>query len=595
MAQQDVIRKLAAILVADVVGYSRLMEADEEATIRTLESYRLVVDGLVENHRGRVFGSAGDSVIAEFASPVEAVGCAADIQRELEQRNADLPEDRRMQFRIGVNLGDVVVKGDNLLGDGVNVAARLQALAEPGGICLSGTVFDQVDGKLDLTFDDLGEQEVKNIAKPVRVYRVGIDKTGSTADARTSKTLPLPDKPSIAVLPFTNMSGDPEQEYFSDGITEDIITELSRFRSLFVIARNSSFHYKGQSPKVQAVGCELGVQYVVEGSVRKAGNRVRVTAQFVKAETGNHLWAERYDRDLDDVFAVQDEITRAIVGALAIRLEDEGADIARRKLPEHMRAYDWWLRGKKCLDLATLEATEEAHSLFSKAVEIEPDYARGYAGLAEATYSRAFFPPLPKAFEEILDDALVQAERAVLLDDTDSRPHFILGWACMFRREFDRARRHFDLSASLNPNDADAIMQRAGALALLGEADTALDQVQSAIRLNPHHPGWYLEFVCLVNFAARRYEVVVATAATGPDTFPSSPAWRAAASAYLGRAEDARRHGQALVAGLQPLWDWPSDTRLEDYAEYLCQVIPFRKTEDADHLLEGLRRAGSAG
>ncbi len=587
-------RRLAAILAADVVGYSRLVGADEEGTLRMLSAYRQVIDGLVAEHSGRIFGTAGDSVIAEFASPVEAVRCAAELQQELGNRNADVPEDQRMEFRIGVNLGDVVVDGENLLGDGVNIAARLETLAGPGSICISGTVFDQVDGKLDLTFDDLGVQEVKNIAKPVRVYSVGIERPGSAAEARASKPLPLPDKPSIAVLPFVNMSGDPEQEYFSDGITEDIITELSRFRSLFVIARNSSFAFKDRSVNVGEIGEKLGVAYVVEGSVRKVGNRVRITAQLVEAVASNHIWAEKYDRELGDVFAVQDDVVRAIVGTLAIRLEDEEVDTARRKMPEHMRAYDWWLRGKKCLDLATLEATEEAHSLFGKAVEIEPDYARGYAGLAEATYSRAFFPPLPKPFEELVDDALVQAERAVLLDDTDSRPHVILGWACMFRREFDRARRHFDLSGSLNPNDADAIMQRACALALLGEANTAVDQAQSAIRLNPHHPGWYLEYVCMVNFVARRYETVLATAAMGPDTYPSSPAYRAAASAYLGRAEDARHHGQALVASLQPLWDWPSDAGLLDHAEYLCQVIPFRKTEDADHLLEGLRRVDQA-
>ncbi len=586
-------RRLAAILAADVVGYSRLMEADEEATLTTLNAYRVVIDGLIVDHRGRVFGSAGDSVIAEFASPVEAVRCAIAIQTEIEGRGADLPEDRRMRLRIGVNLGDVMAEGDNLFGDGVNVAARLEEIAEPGDVCISAKVHDEVAGKTDGVFIDAGEHRVKNITAPIRVWR-----WSEVSDAgelhRSAEALALPGKPSVAVLPFTNMSGDTEQEYFSDGITEDIITELSRFRSLFVIAWHSSFAFKDQAVNVGEVGEKLGVAYVVEGSVRKAGNRVRITAQLVEAATGNHIWAERYDRDLEDVFAVQDDVVRAIVGTLAVRLEDEEVDTARRKMPEHMRAYDWWLRGKKCLDLATLEATEEAHSLFGKAVEIEPDYARGYAGLAEATYSRAFFPPLPKPFEEMVEDALVQAERAVLLDDTDSRPHVILGWACMFRRDFDRARRHFDLSGSLNPNDADAIMQRACALALLGDANTGVDQAQSAIRLNPHHPGWYLEYVCMVNFFARRYETVLATAAMGPDTFPSSPAYRAAASAYLGRAEDARHHGEALVASLQPLWDWPSGAGLLDYAEYLCQVIPFRNTEDADHLLEGLRRANQA-
>jgi len=584
-------RRLAAILAADVVGYSRLMEKDEAGTLAALKCHRAeVVDPLIAEHGGRIVKLMGDGALVEFASVVDAVACAVAVQEDMAERNAAADEDKRIVLRIGINLGDVVVEGDDIYGDGVNVAARLEALAEPGGIALSGYAHDQVEGKVEVSFEDTGEHELKNIARPIRVFRVNA-KHAPAGPAPASAPLPLPDKPSIAVLPFTNMSGDPEQEYFSDGITADLITELSRFRELFVIARNSSFHYKRQLPDRPDVGRELGIQYVVEGSVRKAGNRVRITAQLVEAASGTHLWAERYDRDLDDVFAVQDEVVRAIVGNLAIRLEDEQVEVARRKLPEDLRAYDWWLRGKRCLDLATPEATRDAHSLFGKAVEIDPDYARGYAGLAEATYSRAFYPPLPKPFGDMVEDALVPAERAVLLDDTDSRPHVILGWVCMFRREFDRARRHFDLSNSLNPNDADAIMQRACALALLGDTDAAVDQAQLAVRLNPYHPGWYLEFLCIVNFCARRYETVLATAALARDTYPSSPAYRAAASAYLGRVEEARQHGQALIARLQPLWDWPSNVSLSDYAEYLSQVLPFRRREDANHLLEGLQRA----
>ncbi|MDX1401500.1 MAG: adenylate/guanylate cyclase domain-containing protein, partial [Kiloniellales bacterium] len=290
-------RRLAAILAADVVGYSRLMGNDEEATLATLSAYREVIDGLVTNHRGRVFGSAGDSVIAEFTSPVEAVRCALEVQQELESRNADLAMDRRMQFRIGVNLGDVVSEGENLHGDGVNIAARLEELAEPGGVCLSGTVYDHLAGKLDLKLDDLGEIELKNIARPVRVWH------WAEGDKVQSKDVhpPLPDKPSIAVLPFTNMSGDPERDYFSDGITEDIITELSRFRDLFVIARNSSFSYKGKAVKVQEIAKDLGVRYLLEGGVRCADDRIRITAQLIDAETSHHIWAERYNRDLTDV------------------------------------------------------------------------------------------------------------------------------------------------------------------------------------------------------------------------------------------------------------------------------------------------------
>ena len=384
MAGQNVTRKLSAILSADVVGFSRLMEADENATIRMLDTYRLVIDELIENHRGRVFGSAGDSVIAEFASPVEAVGCAANIQRELEQRNADLPEDRRMQLRIGVNLGDVVVKGGDLLGDGVNVAARLQALADPGGIYLSGTVFDQVDGKLDLTFSDLGAQEVKNIAKPVRIYQVGLERPGSAAEARTSKTLPLPDKPSIAVLPFVNMSGDPEQEYFSDGITEDIITALSRFGSLAVVARNSSFRYKGLSPKVQDIGRELGVCYVLEGSVRKANERVRITAQLIDATTDNHVWADRYDGGLADIFELQDEITTSVVGAIHPGIFKAEMDRVKRKRVESFDAYDLYMRGWWSYFQLTKESVSEARELLTKAVELDSDFAAAHTASALA-------------------------------------------------------------------------------------------------------------------------------------------------------------------------------------------------------------------
>ncbi len=301
-------RRLAAILAADVVGYSRLVREDEEGTLRTLSAYREVIDGLVAEHRGRIFGSAGDSVIAEFASPVEAVRCAAEVQRKLGERNANLPGDRRMEFRIGVNLGDVVVEGDNLLGDGVNVAARLQELADPGGVCVSAIVFDQMEGKTNLAFADLGEQQVKNIAKPVRAYKVLVEPGAAavTVPGPQPRRSPVPDKPSIAVLPFVNMSADPEQEYFSDGITEDLITDLAKISGLFVASRNAVFRYKGEAVEPQRVSQELGVRYVLEGSVRKAGDRVRISAQLIDPPTGYHLWAERYDRDLTDIFALQD-------------------------------------------------------------------------------------------------------------------------------------------------------------------------------------------------------------------------------------------------------------------------------------------------
>ncbi len=310
-------RRLAAILAADVVGYSRLMGADEEATLATLNAYREIIDGLVTDHRGRVFGSAGDSVIAEFASPVEAVRCAVEIQQEVETYNADLPEDRRMHFRIGVNLGDVMAEGGNLFGDGVNVAARLEGLAKVGGVCVSGTVFDHARNKVGLEFEDLGERQVKNIDQPVRVYSITLEGEAAEGEAHSAATVGAfeperLEKPAIAVLPFENMSGDPEQEYFSDGLAEDIITALSHWRSFPVVARNSTFSFKGQQLRVEKIAEELGARYILEGSVRKAGKRLRITAQLIDAQTSHHVWAERFDRQLEDIFDIQDEITNRI-------------------------------------------------------------------------------------------------------------------------------------------------------------------------------------------------------------------------------------------------------------------------------------------
>ncbi|MFQ5954960.1 MAG: adenylate/guanylate cyclase domain-containing protein, partial [Kiloniellales bacterium] len=382
MALENTRRRLAAILSADVVGYSRLMGEDEAGTLAALKTHRKeIVDPKIAEHRGRVVKLMGDGMLVEFASAVEATQCAVEIQRAMAQRNAAVPKDRRVEFRIGINLGDIIVDGDDIHGDGVNVAARLEALAEPGGICIPRDLRNQVRDKLSVTFEDMGEVEVKNIARPIRVFRV--DHTplpsrdsqpgaGGTAAA-------LPDKPSIAVLPFLNMSGDPEQEYFSDGLSEDIITELSRFRHLFVISRNSAFVYKGKSTKARDVAKDLGVQYVVEGSVRKAGNRVRVTAQLIEAEADRHVWAERYDRDLEDIFAVQDEITTAIVATLPGRIEAASQERAERKLPENLAAHEFVMAGKTLHHRSNPKDNEEALRLLDRAIELDPKYAHAHA------------------------------------------------------------------------------------------------------------------------------------------------------------------------------------------------------------------------
>ncbi|MBI3799125.1 MAG: adenylate/guanylate cyclase domain-containing protein, partial [Deltaproteobacteria bacterium] len=348
MAATTVERKLTAILSADVKSYSRLMGEDEVGTLRTLTAHREVTDSFIQQHRGRIVGTAGDSILAEFASAVDAVQCAVEIQQALKSKNTELPSDKRMEFRIGINVGDVIVEGPQIYGDGVNIAARLEALADGGGICISGTVYDQVENKLTLSYESLGEQTVKNIAKPVRVYRVVEPKTTATMQNKgevDAPLLPLPDKPSIVVLPFVNMSQDPEQEYFSDGITEDITADLSKISGLFVIARTSAFAYKGKAVKVQDVGREMGVAYVLEGSVRKVGTQVRITAQLIDATTGFHLWTERYDRPLQDIFALQDEIRQKIVLALKVKLTPEEQERFQRAPTNNLEAYDFYLRG----------------------------------------------------------------------------------------------------------------------------------------------------------------------------------------------------------------------------------------------------------
>ena len=379
----DTERRLVAILAADVEGYSRLMGADEVATLQALTERRAILDGLISAHRGRIANTAGDSVLAEFVSAVDAVQCAVEAQAELAKANLGLPAERHVNIRIGIHVGDVMVKGGDLFGDGVNIAARLQTLASAGGTCISGAAHDQVRKILPFAFADLGVQQVKNIEEPVRAFAVTAKSTGaavypagSLSAPADNKPLALPDKPSIAVLPFQNMSGDPEQEYFADGMAEDIITALSRFKALFVIARNSSFTYRGRAVDVRQVGRELGVRYVLEGSVRKAANRVRITGQLVDTATGAHLWADHFDGTLDDIFDLQDQLTATIVGAIAPRVEQAEIERTKRKPTDRLDAYDYYLRGVAGLNI---RRAAEARKLFLKAVELDPSFAVCYA------------------------------------------------------------------------------------------------------------------------------------------------------------------------------------------------------------------------
>ena len=390
MAEARVQRRLAAILAADVAGYSRLMGADEEGTLAALKELRReLADPKIKEHRGRIVKTTGDGLLVEFASVVDAVRCAVEVQQEMAERNVGVPEEQRIQFRIGINLGDIIKDGRDIYGDGVNVAARLEALAEPGGICVNRVVRDQVRDKLDFAFEDAGEQRVKNIARPLRVYHVRPCQVADEEMSAAQPPLALPDKPSLAVLPFTHMSGDPEQEFVSDGIAEDVISALSHYPSLFVIARNSTFTYKGRAVDVKQVGRELGVRYVLEGGVRKAGNRIRVTAQLIEAETGNHVWANRYDRDLADIFAVQDEITHALTTALTPAIADAELRRAIRKPPESLDAWAAYQRGLWHLSKANSEDDTIAQNFFRQAIDLDPTFAPGYSALALAQLQAA--------------------------------------------------------------------------------------------------------------------------------------------------------------------------------------------------------------
>ncbi len=501
-------RRLAAIMATDVVGYSRLIRADEEGTLAALKALRAdLIDPKIAEHHGRIVKLMGDGMLVEFASVVDAVHAAVETQQAVTDHNSDVPVDKRIELRIGVNLGDVVIDGDDIQGDGVNVAARLENLAEPGGICVSGKVFEEVRDRTELSFEDLGEQEFKNIDRPVRAWRWAADGSAAVVSRQADEPLPLPDKPSIAVLPFVNMSGDPEQEYFSDGITEDIITELSRFNELAVIARNSTFHYKGQSPKVQDVGRELRVRYVVEGSVRKVGNRVRVTAQLIDVASGNHIWAERYDRDLEDIFAVQDELTRSIVTSLAAQLGKDVAQRAMRKPPANVKAYEYFLWGNREYYSFSANHNVEANSLYTKAIELDPNFARAYAGLAN-TYCTDFFLNWVR-LENSPAKGLEAARRAVELDGNDAFCRCQFGAAQMMNERWEQAEGEFDRALALRPGDADVLVETGHGLIMVGRAEDGIGIIEEAIRLNPLYPDVHRRWLGIGLFRSRRYEDAV--------------------------------------------------------------------------------------
>ncbi|TMJ44918.1 MAG: adenylate/guanylate cyclase domain-containing protein, partial [Alphaproteobacteria bacterium] len=458
-------------MAADVAGYSRLTGIDEEGThVQLKDCLRAVFHPSIAEHRGRIVKTTGDGMLAEFGSVVDAVRCALAVQLGMAERNTDLPQEQRIEFRIGINVGDIILDGGDIFGDGVNVASRLEGLAEPGGICLSDDAQRQVRGKLDVAFEDAGEQRLKNIARPVRVFRVR--PSGAAANARP--VLALPDKPSVAVLPFQNLSGDPEQEYFADGMVEDIITALSRFRNLFVISRNSSFTYKGHAVDVKQVGRELGVRYVLEGSVRKAANRVRITAQLIDAASGTHLWADRFDGALEDIFELQDQVTESVVGAIAPKLEQAEIERARRKPTESLDAYDYYLRAHASIHPWTREGNEEALKLFYRAIELDPGFASAYGMAAWCCFQRKVSGWMQDRGREI-------AENAVAL----SAAGFVLAYVV---RDMTAGVPLIDRAVALNPNLAWAWLYSGWARIWLGRPDAAIEHLAHAMRLSPLDP-----------------------------------------------------------------------------------------------------------
>jgi len=573
-------RRLAAILATDVVGYSRLIRADEEGTIGALQALRAdLIDPILGEHHGRIVKLMGDGMLAEFSSVVDAVRAAVESQRAVAERNASLPEEKRIEFRAGINLGDVIVDGNDIQGDGVNVAARLEGLAQPGGICISGSVYEQVRDRLDLSFEDLGEREVKNIARPIRVWQWTLAASAAANRATLNEPLPLPEMPSIAVLPFENMSSDPEQEYFSDGITDDIITEISRIPEVMVISRNSTFTYKGKAAKVQDVCRDLGVRYVLEGSVRKAGERVRINAQLIDGRSGGHLWAERYDRALEDIFAVQDDVTEKIVRALEVKLIGGAAALQAREHSHDPEAYDCVLRGREQYRLFSTDSNAAARELYERAIALDPDYAEPYAGLAE-TYVQEWFmgaePTLDRAFE-LAQQATARDPNLPLVQEALSTVH-------LFKKQHVESIATAQRWIDLEPSNADAYATLAGAMHFSGDNEEVIALVEKAMRLNPFYPFYYPHYIGLANMAMRRFDEAVVALKRAVVRNPEAlwpHVFLAACYGHLGETTQAGAQ-LAEVRRINPEFSISS----------LLRLLPYKSRADVDLLIDGLRKAG---
>jgi TolB-like protein len=575
MAEERAQRRLAAILAADVVGYSRLMQRDEAGTLAALKVRRSeVLQPVVSKHRGRIVKLIGDGVLIEFASAVDAVECAVQLQEAMAAANAGSPSDRWIVLRIGVNLGDVIVEGSDLYGDGVNIAARLEALAEPGTVYVSQTVFNHVRAKVSLKFEDIGEQNLKNMPEPVRVYRLAEGK--APMPSGTAADLPLPDKPSIVVLPFVNMSADAEQSYFVDGLTEDLITDLSKVSELFVIARNSSFAYKGRSVDTRQIARELGVKYVLEGSARRAAGRVRINAQLIDAVVAGHIWADRFDRDLADIFAAQDEVIGKIVEALVGKLT--ATRLQERHRPANMEAYDLCLRGRAEWAHSS-EAGVDAMPLFERAIALDPNYADAYRWLALSQCIGWLHMNRPMdPFRRL---SMVAAKKAVELDPADSGAHWVLAFVLLYERRWEESAGEFEISLRLNPNDADAWAESAELNCFQGRGVEAIACAQKALRLNPRPPSYYFWILGWAQYAAEQYEAAVKTLSNEATYRTASRYLLAAALAQLGRLDEAREEGKLYLAR-NPHF------RISNWVE----TQPFRDIATRDRVAEGVRKAG---
>jgi adenylate cyclase len=576
--------RLAAIVAADMVGYSRLMEVDERGTLARLRTHRIeLIDPVIDKNSGRIVKTTGDGMLVEFQSVADAVRASIEIQDRMRRRNSDVAADRRIEFRIGINLGDIIFEDGDVFGDGVNIASRVEQLADVGGICLTAAVHNQVDGRVDAAFEDLGEKPLKNITRPVRVYRVMLGPDGqaegrSAVDGGAKRTGVV--KPSIAVLPFANMSGDAEQDFFADGLTEDILTELSRRRELFVISRTSSFVYKGQAVNMREVAQKLGARYLVEGSVRKAGDRLRITVQLIDTATDVHIWAERYDRKLDDIFAVQDEITSAIVATLPARLEAAQHDQLTRLKPASMVAYECALAAKVLHHKSTREDNVEALRMIDRALALDPDYAHAHAWRG-CILGQAWGYGWVKDKDATFTEVKFELDRAIALDDNDADVHRILAAIAIVRNDMTRARYHQDRALALNPNYDLVVVQMGELFTWLGQADEGVDWIRRAMKLNPHHPARFWAHLGRAHFVGRQYAQAIEAFMHTTSLDTQQHGFLAASYAWLGDATAAAAH----VARMREL-----DRELD--LEKFLATMHYAREQDLLHLKEGLQKAG---